>query len=66
MTLGSPEFEEKLAASGVKGGPMFGRKFKTALVILDEGEEVEFRNLRIRPIWNAAPPAATPPVRAAR
>ena len=53
-TLGTPEFQTAVAASGIKGGPMFGRKFKTALVILDEGEEVEFRNLKIRPI----PPAA--------
>ena len=59
--LGSPEFVKTLAASGIKGGPMWGKKFKTAVVILDEGEEVEFRNLRIRPIWDAAPPTATPP-----
>jgi len=52
--LGSPQLQKAIAASGVKGGPMLGRKFKTALVIMDDGEEVEFRNLRIRPIHQAA------------
>jgi hypothetical protein len=56
-TLGTPEMQKALLASGIKGGPMFGRKFKTALVILDEGEEVEFRNLRVRPL----PPVAAAP-----
>jgi len=59
-TLGSPEFQKQLMASGVKGGQLWGKKFKTSLVILDEGEEVEFRNLRIRPIYTAGAPAATP------
>ncbi len=63
--LGSPEFQQKLAAAGVKPNSMIGRKFKTAIVIRDDGEEVEFRNLRIRPIWNAATPA-TPAPRVAR
>jgi hypothetical protein len=63
FTLGTPEFGKALAAyakeaggQGIRPGPMFGRKFKTAIVILDEGEEVEFRNLRVRPL--AADPAA--------
>ncbi|MEI9892695.1 MAG: DUF1080 domain-containing protein [Chthoniobacter sp.] len=46
--LGSPEFTKQLVASGVKGPAGWGTKFKTSLVILDEGEEVEFRNLRVR------------------
>jgi hypothetical protein len=37
--------------------PTFGTKFKTAVVILDEGEEVEFRNLKIHSL---TPPAAAP------
>ncbi len=64
FTLGTPELQKAIAAharesasSGVKLGPMFGTKFKTALVILDEGEEVEFRNLRVRPL---APVAGGP------
>ena len=58
--LGSPEFAKQVAASGVKPWKGFGQKFKTALVIMDDGEEVEFRNLRIRPIYTAPPPGATP------
>lgn len=56
-TLGTPELQKAIVASGIKGGPMFGQKFKTALVVLDEGEEVEFRNLRVRPL----PPVAAAP-----
>jgi hypothetical protein len=56
-TLGSPELQRAIVASGIKGGPMFGKKFKTAFVILDEGEEVEFRNLRVRPL----PPVGAAP-----
>ena len=48
-TLGSPEFSKQLAVSPEKGGALWGRTFKTALVILDDGEEVEFRNLRVAP-----------------
>ncbi|EDY22467.1 protein of unknown function DUF1080 [Chthoniobacter flavus Ellin428] len=56
--LGSPQFLQQVKASGVKQWQGFGTKFKTALLIMDDGEEVEFRNLRIRPIWNAAAPGA--------
>jgi hypothetical protein len=59
--MGTPEFERQLAASPLKGGHWWGKKFKTALVILDEGEEVEFRNLRIRPIYTQAPAAPATP-----
>ena len=54
-TLETPELQRAIAASGIKGGPMFGKKFKTALVLLDQGEEVEFRNLRIRPLPPVVP-----------
>jgi len=57
FTLGTIELQKAITASGLKGNPMLGRKFKTALVILDEGEEVEFRNLRVRPL---GAPAALP------
>ena len=61
--LGSPDLLKAIAASGVKGNPMLGRKFKTALVIMDDGEEVEFRNLRIRPLLPAgAAPTGIAPV----
>jgi hypothetical protein len=60
FTLGTPEMQKAIVASGIKGGPMFGRKFKTALVILDEGEEVAFRNLRVRPLPPVGPATLTP------
>jgi hypothetical protein len=56
--LNSPQFLAQVKASGVKPWPGFGQKLKTgtALVIMDDGEEVEFRNLRVRPIWNTPAP----------
>jgi hypothetical protein len=61
--LGSPALLKAITASGVKGGPLLGRKFKTALVILDEGEEVEFRNLRVRSLTpSGAPPSGFAPI----
>jgi hypothetical protein len=70
FTLGTPEFQQQLAASaaatGVRGGPLWGKKFKTALLIMDDGEEVEFRNLRIRPIFNVAPGTPATPTAARR
>jgi hypothetical protein len=59
-TLGTPEFAKEVAASGLKPWKGFGQKFKTSIVILDDGEEVEFRNLRIRPIYAMPAPLATP------
>jgi hypothetical protein len=68
--LGTPDFQRQLAASaaatGTRGGPLWGKKFKTALLIMDDGEEVEFRNLRIRPIYNAAPATPATPTAARR
>src|SRR4051812_47498064 len=55
--LGSPALQKAITAAAsakpplIKPTSQLGRKFKTALVILDEGEEVEFRNVRIRPIY---------------
>ena len=57
--LGSPDFLQKVKASGVKPWQGFGTKFKTALVILDDGEEVEFRNLKVRPIFNGGAPGSS-------
>lgn len=69
-TLGTPDFQKALIAyqkslppAELKTTQMLGRKFKTALVILDEGEEVEFRNLKIRPILPATAPGAVPVAR---
>jgi hypothetical protein len=60
-TLGTPEFQKQLSAAPMKGGPLWGTKFKTALVIMDEGEEVQFRNLRVRPLFEGMTPSAPVP-----
>ncbi|HSI14824.1 MAG TPA: DUF1080 domain-containing protein [Chthoniobacter sp.] len=62
--LGSPQFLQQIKASGVKPWQGMGTKFKTALVILDDGEEVEFRNLRVRPIYGAGAPGVAPAAQA--
>jgi hypothetical protein len=41
---------EKNAERGGRFGPYFGSKVKTALCILDEGTEIAYRNLKIRPL----------------
>ena len=48
FTLGSPEFTKQLAAVGLKANANFGRKFKTSIVLIDAGEEITFRNLKVR------------------
>jgi len=57
--LGSPAFMKQLAASGTKPYLGLGRKMKTALVLLDAGEEITFRNLRIRELYNGQPMGIT-------
>jgi hypothetical protein len=41
---------EKNAERGQRFGPMFGTKSKTAICLLDEGTEIAYRNLKIRPL----------------
>lgn len=57
--LGSPAFTKQLAASGIKPWPGIGRKMKTALVLIDAGEEITYRNLRIRELYNGMPMGIT-------
>ena len=55
--LGTRAFQQAIAASGVKVPAGFGMmKFKTAIVILDEGDEAYFRGLKVRllPSTNAS------------
>lgn len=59
-TLGSPALMQAIKASGKKFSPGFGFKLRSPLVILDQGEEIAFRNLKIRPIAPPAPPAGPP------
>lgn len=48
--LGSPELARAIAASKYKPVPKFGTKSSTSILLQDHGEEVYFRNLRIRAI----------------
>ena len=55
-----PDLLRQAGAAKVKLPVGFGAKSKSPIVLLDEGEEVAFRNLKIRPL-PAAAPASTPP-----
>ena len=46
--LGSPALRQAIAASKYKDIPRFGTKFNTRILIQDHGDEVWFRNLKIR------------------
>jgi hypothetical protein len=46
--LGSAALMQAVRVSHAKVGPQFGLKSRTSIVLLDEGEEVAFRNLKIR------------------
>jgi hypothetical protein len=48
-TLG-PELAKTAAASGIKPPFGFGTKNKSPVFLLDQGDEVSFRNLKIRPL----------------
>lgn len=61
--LGSPELMEAAKAAKLRITPGFGFKVKSPIVILDQGEEVAFRNLRIRSL---APASTTTTVPAGR
>jgi len=47
-TLGSPELMRAATANRARVAPGFGTKFKAPIVLLDEGDEIAFRNLKIR------------------
>jgi hypothetical protein len=62
--LATRAFQQAIAASQTKWPYGFGMvKFKTALVILDEGDEITLRALKIRPLPPAAAPAYSTPTR---
>ena len=56
-----PELLRQAAANKVRTPLGFGTKNKSPVVLLDEGEEVSFRNLKIRPLPAAAPANSAPP-----
>jgi hypothetical protein len=61
-----PELMKKVAAAKVRIPAGFGNKFRSGVVILDQGNEISFRNLKIRQLAPPAPAAATPAPAAAR
>ena len=63
--LASRELQQAIKSAVIKLPPGYGMfKFKTALVILDDGDEISLRGLKVRPIPNNS--AAVPTARAAR
>jgi hypothetical protein len=56
-----PDLLKKAAAAKVRLPAGFGTKIKSPIIILDEGEEIAFRNLKIRPLTPPSPPAARAP-----
>jgi hypothetical protein len=54
--FGSPALLQAIRASGARAGLGFGQKTAGPIVLLDKGEEVSFRNLKVRVV--AAPPVA--------
>jgi hypothetical protein len=59
--LGSRELMDAIKASKMKVTPGFGFKLRSSLVLLDQGEEIAFRNLKIRPIQPPPGPPRTVP-----
>jgi hypothetical protein len=45
---GTPEFQKAVLASKAKVPQGFGQKVKSQIILLDEGDEIAFRNLKIR------------------
>ncbi len=54
--LGSQALQKAVMASRAHVPPGFGTKFKTPLIFLDQGEDISFRNIKIRLL----PPASIP------
>ena len=57
---GSPALTQAVRANKAKVPATFGAKIKSSLAILDKGEEVAFRNLKIRAISPTPPPPPPP------
>ncbi len=53
--LGGAALQNGMLASKKRFGPGFGTKFKSPILLLDQGEEVAFRNLKVRLITQTAP-----------
>jgi hypothetical protein len=55
-----PDLLKKATAQKVKLPPGFGSKTKSPIILLDQGDEIAFRNLKIRPL-SPPPPSAPAP-----
>jgi hypothetical protein len=60
--LGSPQLMQAARDAKLRVGPGWGFKFKSPIVIMDQGEEVAFRNLRIRTLTPPPPVPGAPGV----
>lgn len=60
---GSQALSQAVRTNKARVHSLFGSKIKSSLAILDKGEEVAFRNLKIRSI-SATPPPPPPPLAA--
>lgn len=54
--LGTPEFQRAVLASRARVAPGFGTKIRAPLVLLDEGDDIAFRNLKVRALPVVAAP----------
>ena len=50
FTIGSDEWNERIARSKFAGMPMFGKPARGHIAIQDHGDRVWFRNIKIRPL----------------
>ena len=58
---GSLALKQAVTKNEAKVHAMFGTKIKSSLAILDKGEEVAFRNLKVRTISSTPPPPLAAP-----
>jgi hypothetical protein len=59
--LGSKALADAVKAAKAKVPSGFGMKMKSPIVLLDQGDQIAFRNLKVRPLVPAQPrPAASP------
>jgi hypothetical protein len=59
--FGGPALLQAIRAGGVRGATGFGQKVAGPIVLLDKGEEIAFRSLRIRSLVPPTAPAAATP-----
>ncbi len=60
--LASQALADAVKAAKAKVPPGFGTKLKSPIVLLDQGDQIAFRNLKIRPLLPAPPAPTAPPI----